>query len=144
MNVARQIIPLLLMLAAACKQKEAQGPAPSSEPGVAQGGAVIGACLSLTGAAASYGAQQRAGIQAAADDVNQAGATRLDIRIEDDASAKEQGITVFQKFINRDKVNAITRPTLSNTATAPHPLAQQAGVPGLGASNTPPRGIHHL
>jgi len=108
---------------------------------VAQGGAIIGASLSLTGAAASYGAQQRAGIQAAADDVNQAGATRLDIRIEDDASSKEQGITVFQKFINRDKVSAIIGPTLSNTATAADPLAQQAGVPVLGVSNTAASGI---
>ena len=141
MDVARKTIPLLLMLAVACKQKEAQAPAPPSEPGVAQGGAPIGAALSLTGAAASYGAQQRAGIQAAADDVNQAGATRLDIRVEDDASSKEQGITVFQKFINRDKVSAIIGPTLSNTATAADPLAQQAGVPVLGISNTAATGI---
>jgi len=107
----------------------------------AVGGAVIGAALSLTGPAASYGAQQRAGIQAALDEVNQGGGVKLSVLIEDDASTKEQGITVFQKFINRDKVSAIIGPTLSNTASAADPLAQQAKVPVLGISNTAATGI---
>ena len=46
--------------------------------------------------------------------------------VEDDATSKEQGIAVFQRFINRDKVSAIIGPTLSNTATAADPLAQAA------------------
>ena len=125
----------LLLTAVACKDQGAQAPAPGS------GGAVIGAALSLTGPAASYGAQQRAGIQAALDEVNQGGGAKLSVLIEDDASTKEQGITVFQKFINRDKVSAIIGPTLSNTASAADPLAQQAKVPVLGISNTAATGI---
>ena len=124
----------LLLTAVACKDQGAQAPEPGS------GGAVIGAALSLTGPAASYGAQQRAGIQAALDEVNQGG-VKLSVLIEDDASTKEQGITVFQKFINRDKVSAIIGPTLSNTASAADPLAQQAKVPVLGISNTAATGI---
>ena len=100
--------------------------------------AVIGVAISITGPAASYGAQQKAGIQAALADL---GAGKLDVKIEDDASTKEQGITVFQKFINRDKVSAILGPTLSNTASAADPLAQAAGVPVLGVSNTAAKGI---
>src|SRR5467141_403819 len=125
----------LLLTAVACKDQGAQAPEPGS------GGAVIGAALSLTGPAASYGAQQRAGIQAALDEVNQGGGVKLSVLIEDDASTKEQGITVFQKFINRDKVSAIIGPTLSNTASAADPLAQQAKVPVLGISNTAATGI---
>jgi branched-chain amino acid transport system substrate-binding protein len=101
-------------------------------------GAVIGVAISLTGPAASYGAQQKAGIQAALADL---GPGKLEVKIEDDASTKEQGITVFQKFINRDKVAAILGPTLSNTASAADPLAQQAQVPVLGVSNTAAKGI---
>jgi branched-chain amino acid transport system substrate-binding protein len=101
-------------------------------------GAVIGVAISLTGPAASYGAQQKAGIQAALADL---GPGKLDVRIEDDASTKEQGITVFQKFINRDKVAAIMGPTLSNTASAADPLAQMAQVPVLAVSNTAAKGI---
>jgi len=137
MSLARRWpLPLALLLTAiACKDQGAQGPA------AAAGGAVIGAALSLTGPAASYGAQQRAGIQAAVDELNQGGGVKLSVLIEDDASTKEQGITVFQKFINRDKVSAIIGPTLSNTASAADPLAQQAKVPVLGISNTAATGI---
>jgi branched-chain amino acid transport system substrate-binding protein len=118
---------LLIAVSVACKEQNAP-PAQQAAPQ----GAVIGAVLSLTGPAAPYGAQQRAGIQAALGQID----TKLDVRIEDDASTKEQGITVFQKFINRDKVSAIIGPTLSNTASAADPLAQQAQVPVLAISNT--------
>jgi branched-chain amino acid transport system substrate-binding protein len=104
----------------------------------------IGAALSMTGPAAVYGAAQKAGIQAAVEEVNASGALK-DVRLvavfEDDASTKEQGIAVFQRFINREKVHAIIGPTLSNTATAADPLAQAAKVPVVAVSNTAPKGI---
>jgi branched-chain amino acid transport system substrate-binding protein len=104
----------------------------------------IGAALSLTGPAAAYGAQQKAGILAAVEEINKSGqlkGVKLEAVIEDDASTKEQGIAVFQRFINKDKVSAIIGPTLSNTATAADPLAQGAGVPVVAVSNTAPKGI---
>jgi branched-chain amino acid transport system substrate-binding protein len=104
----------------------------------------IGAALSMTGPAAAYGAQQKAGILAAIERVNASGALkgiRLEAVVEDDASTKEQGLAVFQRFINRDKVVAIIGPTLSNTAYATDPLAQAAGVPVVAVSNTAPKGI---
>ena len=104
----------------------------------------IGAALSLTGPAAAYGAQQKAGILAAVEELNKSGAlkgVKLEAVIEDDASTKEQGIAVFQRFINKDKVSAIIGPTLSNTATAADPLAQGAKVPVVAVSNTAPKGI---
>src|SRR5512138_2848467 len=104
----------------------------------------IGGALSMTGPAAVYGATQKAGILAAVDEVNRSGALKgfkLEAVIEDDASTKEQGIAVYQRFINRDKVAAIIGPTLSNTATAADPLAQAAGVPVVPVSNTAPKGI---
>ena len=104
----------------------------------------IGAALSMTGPAAVYGATQKAGIQAAVEQINKRGTLKgvtLDAVFEDDASTKEQGIAVFQRFINKDKVSAIIGPTLSNTATAADPLAQGAGVPVVAVSNTAPKGI---
>src|SRR5262249_54068897 len=130
-------VPLALLLTAvACKD---QGAPPGS--GAGGGGAGVGAAVRLTGPAAVYGSQQRAGIQAAVEDVAQGGGAKLTVLIEDDASTKEQSITVFQKFINRDKVSAIIGPTLSNTASAADPLAQQAKVPVLAISNTAATGI---
>jgi len=138
MSLARRwSFSLLLLLAAACKDQSTEAPA-SGAGGTATasgGGATIGAALSLTGAAASYGALQRAGIQAGVEQVNGGGGPKLNVLIEDDASTKEQGITVFQKFINRDRVSAVL------TASAADPLAQQAKVPVLAISNTAPTGI---
>jgi branched-chain amino acid transport system substrate-binding protein len=138
-------ILLLLTALVGCKEQGATQPAAQGS-GVSAGGpvgAVFGAALSLTGPAGAYGSQQRAGIQAAVDEINRSGSlpVKIEVRIEDDASTKEQGITVFQKFINRDKVSAIIGPTLSNTASAADPLAQQARVPVLAISNTAATGI---
>lgn len=115
-------------------------------PGPVSAGPVvkIGAALSMTGPAAVYGASQKAGIQAAIDEVGKSGQLKgfkLEAVFEDDASVKEQGIAVFQRFINKDKVAAIIGPTLSNTATAADPLAQAAKVPVVAVSNTAPKGI---
>ena len=104
----------------------------------------IGASFSMTGPAAAYGASQKACVQAAVEEVNKGGALTgitLQAIIEDDASTKEQGIAVFQRFINKDKVSAIIGPTLSNTATAADPLAQAAKVPVVAISNTATKGI---
>jgi branched-chain amino acid transport system substrate-binding protein len=61
--------------------------------------------------------------------------------LEDDGSVKEQGINVYQRFINQYKVSAIIGPTLSTTATAADPIAQMARVPVVAVSNTAPTGI---
>jgi len=104
----------------------------------------IGVAISLTGSGAVYGATQKAGVLAAVEEINKSGAlkgVKLEAVIEDDASTKEQGIAVYQRFISKDKVAAIIGPTLSNTATAADPLAQAAGVPVVAVSNTAPKGI---
>jgi branched-chain amino acid transport system substrate-binding protein len=132
----------LVIAVAACK-----GGGGSSEGGGSAGQAKslkLGAALSLTGAAATYGQSQKNGLEAAAEELNGGNSLqgiRIDLSVEDDATSKEQGINVFQRFINTDKVSAILGPTLSTTATAADPLAQQARVPVLAISNTSPTGI---
>jgi branched-chain amino acid transport system substrate-binding protein len=104
----------------------------------------IGAALSMTGAAAVYGASQKKGIELAVEEINKSGAlknNKLQVLVEDDGSTKEQGINVYQRFINRDRVAVILGPTLSNTATAADPIAQGAKVPVIAISNTAPKGI---
>lgn len=101
--------------------------------------AKIGLALSITGGAAAYGATQTKGAQLAIDEINAAaGADGLKIVpfFEDDASVPQQGITIFNKLINADKVSLILGPTLSNTAQITNRIAQAAGVPVLGISNT--------
>jgi branched-chain amino acid transport system substrate-binding protein len=88
------------------------GPAQAKE-------AKIGFAFSMTGGAAAYGATQKNGAQLAMDEINaKAGAEGLKLvsLFEDDASTPQQGINVYNKFINADKVSVIMGPTLSNTA----------------------------
>ncbi len=116
----------------------------ASGPARAERTAKIGAALSMTGAAAVYGATQKNGILLAVDELNKAGhvpGVKLEAVIEDDGSVKEQGISVYQRFINQYKVSAIIGPTLSTTATAADPIAQMAKVPVVAVSNTAPTGI---
>jgi branched-chain amino acid transport system substrate-binding protein len=96
----------------------------------------VGVVFSQTGGAAVYGATQRNGVQLAADELNERGGVTYELVIEDDASDPAQGITAFEKLINQDQVSIIIGPTLSNTAFSTDPIAQDAGVPVLGVSNT--------
>jgi branched-chain amino acid transport system substrate-binding protein len=101
--------------------------------------AKIGFAFSMTGGAAAYGATQKNGAQLAIDEIN-AAAGQDGIKIvgifDDDASVPQQGVNVFNKFINADKVSLIIGPTLSNTAQVTDRIAQLAGVPVLAISNT--------
>lgn len=97
--------------------------------------AKIGAAFSLTGPGSPYGPLQKNAALLAEDDLNKAGGVQLSIDVQDDASAKEQGINVFQSFIKANDV-AIMGPTLSGLAQATDPIAQQSKVPVLGVSNT--------
>src|SRR5437867_6281819 len=101
----------------------------------------IGLATPRTGAANSYNPQQTNGAQLAVDQFNatggfQNGRQKIQLIVEDDGSTKDQGITVFKKFIEQDKVAAILGPTLSATAAGAHPVAQAASTPVIAISNT--------
>jgi branched-chain amino acid transport system substrate-binding protein len=100
-----------------------------------EGEVPIGAVLSLTGAAASYGESQQRGLELAAAELAEKGGVTYDLRIEDDQTDPRQGITLFDQFVS-DDVSLIIGPTLSNAAVQSDPIAQDAGVPVLGISNT--------
>jgi branched-chain amino acid transport system substrate-binding protein len=114
--------------------------AASAGPGLAAARqAKIGFAFSMTGGAAAYGATQKNGAQLAVEEINAAAGDhgiKIVAIFDDDASTPQQGLNVFKKFINADRVSAIIGPTLSNTAQVTDRAAQQAGVPVLGVSNT--------
>jgi branched-chain amino acid transport system substrate-binding protein len=96
----------------------------------------VGAALSLTGAAASYGQSQQRGLETALAALEEQEGVTYDLQFEDDATDPKQGIAVFEQFISRDPVSIILGPTLSNAAKTTDPIAQEEGVPVLGISNT--------
>jgi branched-chain amino acid transport system substrate-binding protein len=95
----------------------------------------IGAVLSLTGAAASYGESQQRGLELAEEQLAEKEGVTYELTIEDDQTDPRQGITLFDEFVSQD-VSLIIGPTLSNAAVQADPIAQEAGVPVLGISNT--------
>ena len=99
----------------------------------------IAGVWSLTGDAAVYGPSQKNASELAVDEINKSGMlgdAKLKLITEDDRSTKEGAITAFEKLINKDKVVAILGPTLSNSAKASNPIAQNAKVIVMGVSNT--------
>jgi branched-chain amino acid transport system substrate-binding protein len=99
----------------------------------------IGAVETLTGDNASYGIPIRRGIELAVAELNASqamGHARFSLTVMDDKADKQEGISVFNKLINEEKISAIIGPTLSSTAFAADPIAQKAGVPVIGTSTT--------
>ncbi|NEK86663.1 ABC transporter substrate-binding protein [Blastococcus saxobsidens] len=107
----------------------------SGESCTIEGAVPIGAVLSLTGAAASYGESQQRGLELAAAELAETDGVTYDLTIEDDQTDPRQAITLFDEFVN-DGASLIIGPTLSNAAVQADPIAQDAGVPVLGISNT--------
>ncbi len=99
----------------------------------------VGAVETLTGDNAAYGLSIRSALELAVSEVNASGflgGSRIRLVVMDDKADKQEGISVFTRLINDEKVPVIIGPTLSSTAFAADPIAQKAGVPVLGTSNT--------
>lgn len=102
----------------------------------------LGAILSITGAGGVYGPQSRDGMMLAVDEINKAGGVngaQISLSVKDDASDKGQSAQVAQTMIQGDQDLALLGPTLSNSAVAVHPLAENLKTPILAVSTT---GIH--
>lgn len=95
----------------------------------------VGAAISLTGAAGSYGESQKNGLELAAEELNEKGGVTYALTIEDDQTDPRQAISLFEGFAG-DGTSIIIGPTLSNTAFQAQPIAQEEGVPVLAISNT--------
>lgn len=99
----------------------------------------LGAAEALTGPVAQYGISIRNGLELAVNEINAKGGIngdRLELTVEDDQAKKEEAINVFRQLIFRDKVLMIFGPTLSNSAFAADPIADQARIVVFGTSNT--------
>lgn len=102
----------------------------------------LGAILSLTGAGAVYGPSSKNGADLAVEQINKAGGVNgatISLDTQDDASDKAQAAQAAQKLIQQGQVVGLLGPTLSNSAVAVHPLAENLKTPVVAVSTT---GIH--
>ncbi|WP_134684749.1 ABC transporter substrate-binding protein [Brevibacillus migulae] len=125
------------------------GGASTSTPAPAGGGeaqqsaggeitAKIGVVSFLSGTGAAYGEAQKAGLELALAELNEAnkGKLKIELQMEDSGGKKESAINAVNKLINQDNVVAIIGPTLSGEMFAAGPVANEAETPIFGISNT--------
>lgn len=99
----------------------------------------LGVAQAISGPAAKYGNAIKNGMVLAAEEINSKGGiagNKLQLVIEDEQGKKEEAINVYKKLIVQDKVLAILGPTLSNSAFAANPIANQMKTVVFGTSNT--------
>lgn len=140
---AAAVSAAVLLLAAGCLDS-AEEPVDSS--GLAGTGAgadcvigtpvKVGIVLSLTGPAAFAGTYQQQGLELAFEEINAKRGVDYEIVLEDDKTSPDEGVAVYGKLIDTDKVSVIVGPTLSSVAFTAFSDAQEAGVPALGISTT--------
>jgi branched-chain amino acid transport system substrate-binding protein len=93
----------------------------------------------LTGNAAVYGNPQKQAVELAVQEINDSGylgEASLVAIYEDSTTGPEGAIAAMTKLVEEDGVVAVIGPTLSSEAFAADPIAQEAGVPVMGVSNT--------
>jgi len=132
---------LVVILAAGtfgCKKKEAK----EGATGAASANTIkIGFLGALTGDVAMFGKPTLEGMKMAADEINAAGGVlgkKIEIIEADNRGDKQEGASVTQKFISRDKVVAIVGDPTTGITKVAAPIAQKAGVVLLSAGSTGP------
>ena len=106
----------------------------SSGTSGATGPLPIGAAITLTGNASVIGQDQRIGLELAHAHYEGKGPA-LALEIEDGGSDEATATNAFRSLIN-GQVVALIGPSLSQQAFAVDPIADRAGIPVLGPSNT--------
>lgn len=111
---------------------------PAAEGAGGEVTAQIGVVGFLSGSGAAYGEAQKAGLELALGELNEAnkGKLKMELKFEDSGGEKEGAINAVNKLINQDNVVAIIGPTLSGEMFAAGPVANEAEVPIFGISNT--------
>ncbi len=85
----------------------------------------IGFSTPLTGSAASWGEKIKNGAKIAIDEINMSGGINgraLEVIFEDDMCDPKKGVSIVNKFINIDKVSAITGMPCSSVALSMSPI----------------------
>lgn len=99
----------------------------------------IGFLGDLTGSVAMYGKPTLLGMEMAADEINAAGGVngkQIEIIEADNRGDKQEGASVTQKFITRDKVVAVVGDPTTGITKVAAPICQKAEVVLLSAGAT--------
>jgi branched-chain amino acid transport system substrate-binding protein len=117
-----------------------EAPTAGASTGAASGDPIpIGIAVAQTSNVALFGQEQVAGAQVAEQYYNEQGGINgrpIKLIFQDTGGDEAGTINAFNTLINNDQVAGIVGPTLSQQAFAADPIADKAGVPVIGPSNT--------
>lgn len=126
---ATEAAPMLMGMDTACEA-----------PVNLSGSVTIGAVFGQTEAISVYGIPQTQAVELAVGQINEYGflgeGVTLEVIFQDSGASPEGAITAMTQLVEVDGVSAILGPTLSSQAFAADPIAQEAGIPVMGVSNT--------
>ncbi len=136
------LVATATLLLVACAPAGPPAAQPTAAPGAAPGKEVagsqptapfkIGLSGALTGGDAILGQTQREGVQLAVDEINAAGGIggrMVELVVEDEANDPSRMAEIAQRFITRDRVDAIIGGTNDGTAQVLSQTAESARVP---------------
>lgn len=143
----RLLLPLLAAIASfglivACSPNTPTSGSPTASPTgspAAAAGIPLGIAVAQTSNVALLGQEQVVGAKIAEQYFNQKGGingTPIQLILQDTAGDEQGAINAFNTLISQSKVVGIVGPTLSQQAFGADPIADRAGVPVLGPSNT--------
>lgn len=98
----------------------------------------LGAILSLTGPAASFGEFAQKGISLAVEEINQNGGMdgrKIEVVFEDDTTDGTKAVTAFNKLVDVDKVDGVIGGVWDFLAQTLLPLSVEKQVPFISGSN---------
>ncbi|PIN75650.1 hypothetical protein COV18_02275 [Candidatus Woesearchaeota archaeon CG10_big_fil_rev_8_21_14_0_10_37_12] len=104
----------------------------------------IGALLSLSGPAASYGQESQKGIDLAVEEINTKGGIngkQVEIIYEDDATDSKKAVTAFNKLVEVDNVVALIGGTWDFNYNAIAPLAEEKQITLITPQNVKTDGL---
>ena len=133
--ILQRALPALLTTVLLAPSLSACSPRAGNQGGATgQGPLPIGAAIALTGNASVIGQDQRIGLELAQAHFSAQGPA-LALTIEDAGSDEATATNAFRSLIGSGAV-ALIGPSLSQQAFAVDPVADRAGVPVIGPSNT--------
>ncbi len=110
------------------------------DPTALSGTVKMGAVFAQSGPISVYGGPQTQAVQLAVEEINAAGYlganATLEVVFQDSGGTAEGAIAAMTQLVDVDGVVAVLGPTLSTEAFAADPIAQEAGIPVMGVSNT--------
>ncbi|MET4705171.1 ABC transporter substrate-binding protein [Frigoribacterium sp. UYMn621] len=115
------------------------GSTPTATPAAAKGPLKIGVPLGITGPAALVGTWARAGVEAAANELNRAGGIggrKVELVFLDTETDPTKAVSATTRLINQDRVDFVVGPMTSDETLATLPMLRTANIASINGSSS--------